>query len=47
MLISLCLPCHNRTHDLKRVMPYLLGAANFSPPVEIVVIDYNSQDDLR
>jgi len=47
MLISLCLPCHNRTHDLKLVMPYLIGTANFSPPVEIVVINYNSQDDLH
>lgn len=46
-LISLCIPCHNRTHDLKRVMPYLIAAANYSPPVEIVVVDYNSQDDLR
>ena len=47
MLISLCLPCHNRTHDLKLVMPYLIGTANFSPPVEIVVINYSSQDDLH
>lgn len=28
-------------------MPRLLIAANISPPVEIVVVDYNSQDDLR
>ena len=46
MLISLCIPCHNRTYDLKRTMPYLLDAASYSPPVEIVVVDYNSPDDL-
>jgi hypothetical protein len=27
-------------------MPYLISAANVSPPVEIMVLDYNSQDDL-
>lgn len=47
MLLSLCIPCHNRTHDLKVTMPYLIEAANASPPVEIVIVDYNSQDDLR
>ena len=46
MLISLCIPCRNRTYDLKRTMPYLLEAAKNSPPIEIVVIDYNSKDDL-
>ena len=47
MLISLCIPIHNRTHDFRKVLPYLLEAANYSPPIEIVVVDYNSQDDLR
>lgn len=46
MLISLCIPVHNRTHDLKLVMPHLIEAANSSPPVEIVIVDYNSPDDL-
>ena len=36
----------NRTHDLRQVMPSLIAAANASWPVEIVVLDYNSQDDL-
>jgi len=27
-------------------MPYLLAAAQASPPVEIVILDYNSPDDL-
>lgn len=36
----------NRTDDLRWVMPRLLAAASVSPPVEIVVLDYNSQDGL-
>lgn len=47
MLISLCVPVHNRTYTLKEVMLGWITAAEYSPPVEIVVIDYNSQDDLR
>ena len=46
MIISYCIPCHNRAHDLKIVMPSLIEAANFSPPVEIMILDYNSPDDL-
>ena len=46
MLISICIPCHGRTYDLKKSLPHLIKAANFSPPVEIVVVDYNSPDDL-
>ena len=47
MLISICAPCHNRTHDLKKALPTWIEAANASPPVEIVVLDYNSPDDLQ
>lgn len=47
MLISLCIPNRNRTYDLKYIMPRLLDAAATSPPVEIVVVDYNSTDDLH
>lgn len=46
-LISICIPCHNRTHDLKKIMPSLIQAANASPPVEISILDYNSPDDLE
>ena len=46
MIISYCIPCHNRTHDLRIVMPSLIRAANTSPPVEIMVLDYNSPDNL-
>jgi glycosyltransferase involved in cell wall biosynthesis len=45
--ISICAPCHNRTHDLKIVLPSWIKAANASPPVEIVILDYNSPDDLQ
>jgi glycosyltransferase involved in cell wall biosynthesis len=46
MIISYCVPCHNRAHDLKKVMLSLITAANVSPPVEIMILDYNSPDDL-
>lgn len=46
MLISLCIPIHNRLHDLKQTMPYLITAAQVSPPVEIAVLDYGSTDGL-
>ena len=46
MIISYCIPCMNRTHDLKKTLPLTIQAANESPPVEIVVVNYNSQDDL-
>lgn len=46
MIISVCIPCMNRTYDLREIMPSLIDAANHSPPVEIVILDYNSQDDL-
>lgn len=47
MLISLCTPNMGRTHDLRQVMPGRLEAAWASPPVEIVVVNYNSRDDLE
>jgi len=46
-LISFCIPCHNRTYDLKKTLPITVEAANQSPPVEIVILDYNSPDDLQ
>ena len=36
----------NRTYDLKKTLPLVIQAANESPPVEIVILDYNSKDDL-
>lgn len=46
MIISFIVPCMNRTHALKKTMPYMLEEASSSPPVEICILDYNSQDDL-
>ena len=46
MIISLCLPCKNRTPDLRVALPAMIRAANASPPVEICVLNYNSDDDL-
>lgn len=46
MLISFCIPCMNRTYDLKKTMPYLIKAAKSNPPIEVVIVDYNSQDEL-
>lgn len=46
MLISVCIPCGNRLEDLKQALPTVIAAAHNSPPVEIVVLDYNSQDGL-
>lgn len=47
MLISLCTPVMNRAADLKRTMPMRLAAAKASPPVEFVIVDYGSRDDLQ
>lgn len=46
MIISVCIPCKNRTHNLTEIMPPLLEATKFSPPIEIMILDYNSEDDL-
>lgn len=46
MIISLCIPCMNRTYNLKKTLPDIVKAANASPPVEIVIVNYNSKDDL-
>lgn len=47
LIISLCIPCMGRTHDLKETMPHLIKAVNESPPVEIMILNYNSKDDLN
>lgn len=46
-VISYCIACHGRTHDLKLVLPSVIAAARVSSPIEIVVLDYNSPDDLE
>ena len=47
VLISYTFTCHKRTKDLLSVMPSVVVAANQSPPVEIVIIDYGDQPPLE
>jgi len=47
MLISLCTPSMNRKRALKKCLQSRIKAANNSPPVEIVILDYNSTDGLK
>lgn len=44
--ISYCLPCHKRTEDLLAAWPSVVAAANASPPVEIVLVDYANDQPL-
>lgn len=44
--ISLCIVVMNRTDDLRQSLPLTIKAANASPPVEIVILNYDSKDDL-
>jgi len=46
MIISLCIVVMNRTNDLRVTLPETIKAAKKSPPVEIVVLNYDSKDDL-
>jgi glycosyltransferase involved in cell wall biosynthesis len=46
MIISLCIVVMNRTDDLKQTLPKTIEAAKASPGVEIVILDYDSKDDL-
>lgn len=44
MLLSYTLPCHSRQADLVAALPSVVLAANQSPPVQIVVVDYGHKD---
>lgn len=46
MLISLLIPCMNRTKALRKALPVIWATAQASPPTEIVVLNYDSKDDL-
>lgn len=46
MLISYCIPCKNRTYDLKESLPTVFASAALSPPIEVVILNYGSTDDL-
>ena len=38
-LISYCIPIKNRLEDFKKVLPSVIEAANFSPGVEIMILN--------
>ena len=40
MLLTYCMACHRREEDFFVALPLVIAAANASPPVEIVVVDY-------
>jgi N-terminal domain of galactosyltransferase len=42
--ISYMIPCKERLYNLVKTLPSVLGAAACSPPVEVIVCDYNSRD---
>lgn len=44
--ISYCIPCHKRIDDLLSCMNCIVAAANASPPIEIVIIDYGDQPPI-
>ncbi len=47
MIISYCIPYRDRSDDLNQALPTVIRAAELSPPVEIVILDYGSQKELN
>ncbi len=45
-LISYTIPCHKRQADLVQALPSVIAAANASPPVEVVLVDYANERPL-
>jgi hypothetical protein len=45
-IISVLIHSMNRCYDLKKSVPYIIKAANQSPPVEIFILNYSSTDDI-
>jgi len=46
MLLTFCMACHRREADLYAALPFVVAAANASPPVEIIVVDYANEQPL-
>lgn len=46
MLISYCVPCHDRVGDLAQSWPTVQEAAKQSPPIELVLVDYANKAPL-
>lgn len=47
MEISYCIPIRNRLEDLRQSLVEVIKAAEISPPVEIAILDYGSDDGLE
>jgi glycosyltransferase involved in cell wall biosynthesis len=45
--ISICIPCMNRTDDLKRTLIRSIEANKGYPNFEVILLNYNSSDDLH
>jgi hypothetical protein len=46
-LISYAVPVHKRLEDLEQALPRIVAAANASPPVQIVIVDYGDQPPIH
>jgi len=46
-LISICMPCKNRTYDLKKTIPFLIESIEKNSDIELLVLDYTSEDDCE
>lgn len=46
-LISYTVPVHKRLEDLEQALPRIVAAANASPPVQIVIVDYGDQPPIH
>jgi hypothetical protein len=44
--VSFCVTCMGRAHHLKRTLPINLSILGWFPETEIVILNYNSRDDL-
>jgi len=47
MVISYCIPIRNRLEDVKLSLVEVIKAAKRSPPIEIAILDYGSDDGLE
>ncbi len=46
MTLTIAIPCHSRLEDLLLSLGSIVAAANASPPVELLIIDYGGAVDI-
>lgn len=46
MILSYCIPYHKRLDDIKKTLPSIISASNQTSDIEIVILDFNSQDGV-